>query len=274
MSNWKRGIRQRLERITSPARNSLSLLGTPADPILKALVCKNDITQPIVVISAHPDDETIGIGARLRYLKNLSLVHVTSGAPNLASATRAGFADAASYSAARFEELERALALLEAHPMQKCTLGFVDGDTVRSLAGLVEALTGKLRSKVAIITHAYEGGHPDHNSCALAVQMACERLRASGATPPIRVEYAGYHTYRGRQRSGVLWADERTSMAVVRLDLEERRRKQLAFQAFEFNHGSDRYFVLTAKCIAPLQSMTLPSRRPPAPFSTTSSVGK
>ena len=235
MSNWKRGIRQRLERIAWPARNSLSLLGTPADPILKALTCRNDIAQPIVIVSAHPDDETIGIGARLRYLKNLSLVHVTNGAPNLASAMRAGFTDTASYSAARFKELEHALVLLEAHPVQKRALGFVDGDTVRSLVRLVEALTAELRGKLVIITHAYEGGHPDHDSCAFAVQMSCEQLSASGATPPIRIEYAGYHSYRGRQRSGVLWGGERTSIAVVRLDREDRRRKQLAFQAFEFS---------------------------------------
>jgi LmbE family N-acetylglucosaminyl deacetylase len=263
VGNWKRGIRQCLERIAWPARNSLSLLGTPADPILQALACRNDIAQPIVIVSAHPDDETIGMGARLRYLKNFSLVHVTNGAPNLASATRAGFADTASYSAARFKELERALVLLEAHPLQKRALGFVDGDTVRSLVGLVDALTTELGAKLPIITHAYEGGHPDHDSCAFAVQMACERLRASGANPPIRIEYAGYHSYRGRQRSGVLWAGERTSTAVVRLDAEERRRKLLAFQAFESQSWLGSVFRLDREMYraAPVYDFTLP----PAP---------
>jgi GlcNAc-PI de-N-acetylase len=138
VSNWKRGIRRWLERITWPARNSLVLFGTAADPILRALSCRNDINQPMVITSAHPDDETIGIGARLRYLKNFSLVHVTNGAPTLASATRPDFSDAASYSAARFKELENALAVLEAHPMQKRALGFAGGDTVRSPSVLLK----------------------------------------------------------------------------------------------------------------------------------------
>jgi len=230
--HWQKRYYRWLARLVWPARTSLSLQGSPADPALQALASGQDITEPVVIISAHPDDETIGVGARLRRLKNLTLIHVTNGAPDRPGANLAGFPNPASYSAARFRELEHALDLLEAQPVQRRLLGFVDGNTVHALDRLVDILTGELRGKAVVMTHAYEGGHPDHDSCAFAVQRACERLLSAGEIAPVRVEHTGYHSYKGEQRTGTFWAGERTSIARIRLNDWERNAKAAAFRAF------------------------------------------
>ena len=50
----------------------------------------------------------------------------------------------------------------------------------------------------AVITHAYEGGHPDHDAAAFAVRAAC---RLAAEPPPI-LEMALYHRRDGRLVSG------------------------------------------------------------------------
>jgi N-acetylglucosamine malate deacetylase 2 len=254
---------QFLARFAWPARTSLSLLGSRCDPFLRALVSGQDIADPVVVVSAHPDDETIGIGARMRHLKNLTLIHVTNGAREGPGAQRAGFPDAASYSAARFKELERVLDVLQARPVQRRFLKFVDSETVHSLDRLVDVLTNELRGQSVVVTHAYEGGHPDHDSCAFAVQEACERLAAAGEAPPLRIEHTGYHSYKGELRAGAFWASERTSIVRVRLDAQERRLKAAALQAFESQSWLRSVFRIDRETYraAPVYDFT----QPPAP---------
>src|SRR3954454_5236901 len=82
---------------------------------------------PVAMVVAHPDDEVIGAGAQLARFTNLALVHVTDGAPaDVRDATRAGFASAQDYAAARREELEKALAVAGNEVARKLTLGAVD----------------------------------------------------------------------------------------------------------------------------------------------------
>jgi len=60
-----------------------------------------------VVIVAHPDEETLGCGALLPRLSDVSIVHVTDGAPRAPDdARRHGFGHWAEYARARRLELE------------------------------------------------------------------------------------------------------------------------------------------------------------------------
>jgi LmbE family N-acetylglucosaminyl deacetylase len=45
----------------------------------------------------------------------------------------------------------------------------------------------------AILTHPYEGGHPDHDATAFAVHAACARV----LNPPEVWEFASYHAASG-----------------------------------------------------------------------------
>src|SRR5947199_10702203 len=65
----------------------------------------------VAIVVAHPDDETIGIGAQLPRLPNGLVVVVTDGAPrDGADAQAHGFSGWQDYAAARENELEAALA--------------------------------------------------------------------------------------------------------------------------------------------------------------------
>jgi N-acetylglucosamine malate deacetylase 2 len=203
----------------------------PAD-LLAALEHGDAITAAAAAVVAHPDDETISLGSRLSRLRALELVQVTDGAPlDPADALHAGFPDADSYRLARDREVQAALKVLRARPRRR-GLGVRDQEAVRSLPQMVAALMPLLARVRIVLTHAYEGGHPDHDACACAVQLACERLRARGRPSPVRVEFASYHLAGEDQVSGDFWADDAHPVVRAEMTAADLERKTAAFGAF------------------------------------------
>ena len=82
--------------------------------------------------------------------------------------------------------------------------------------------------QAAVFTHAYEGAHPDHDACALAVQLACNRL---GAAAPLRMEFAGYHRAAGRMQVNRFHPDPACPETAVELTPAERTLKLKAYAA-------------------------------------------
>jgi LmbE family N-acetylglucosaminyl deacetylase len=167
------------------------------EAILARLAAGDCVAERIVIIVAHPDDETIGLGAQLGRFDDALLVHVTDGAPRDGEDARNyGFASVADYAAARQAELAAALRAGGAARLRGLVLGIPDKEAGHDLAGLARRIAGMLRAEAAacVFTHAYEGGHPDHDSAAFAVHAAC-RLAAS---PPAIIEMPFYHRSDGR----------------------------------------------------------------------------
>jgi len=84
-----------------------------------------------------------------------------------------GFSCSDAYAAARRLEFEAARNMLGIAPERCHRLGFPDQETCFHLQAIeagVRALIAEHSIK-GIITHTYEGGHPDHDSVALAVNV-------------------------------------------------------------------------------------------------------
>jgi N-acetylglucosamine malate deacetylase 2 len=129
----------------------------------------------VATVVAHPDDETLGCGALLPRLKGVTLVHVTDGAPrNMDDGATHGFASPEAYAAARRAELEAAVALAGIGPDALVGLGVPDQGAAFRLPDLARGLAALFRERGVrlVLTHAYEGGHPDHDAVAFAAQAA------------------------------------------------------------------------------------------------------
>lgn len=123
-----------------------------------------------LIVAAHPDDETIGAGiwmARHKHRERITIVHITDGAPR-------GYDRREEYARARRLELAAALEIASIRPEQCRQLGHVDQEAYLHLSELVDEISGlieELRPEL-VLTHPYEGGHPDHDAAAFAVAHA------------------------------------------------------------------------------------------------------
>lgn len=206
-------------------------------------------TPRAMLVFAHPDDETVALGARLGRFRSAILVHATDGAPRNEQDSRAkGFASLDDYRQAREEELTRALAISGLRGIQRERLGIPDQEASLHLPFLVRELERLLaqHKPEVIFTHPYEGGHPDHDACAFAVHRAIALLRKRGEAAPEIVEAAFYHAGRnGIEAGDFLPTDEEPVPAEYLLTEEERRRKQARLACFTTQRETLRNFSLT-----------------------------
>jgi N-acetylglucosamine malate deacetylase 2 len=157
-----------------------------------------------LVIVAHPDDEVIAAGALFTRLPKAGVICFTDGAPRKSGDARAaGFDNWLDYAAARRQEAEAALALLGRDLAPRQYLGIADQEIIFNLVAATRFLIKPLRSGFDyIVTHPYEGGHPDHDAVAFAVHAACALIARSEVRPPIILEAAFYNSAGGDNSTG------------------------------------------------------------------------
>ena len=199
--------------------------------LVQALCAAEPVAFPAtMVVAAHPDDEAVGAGSRLPRLKHAHFVYVTDGAPaDGQDAARHGLT-VGGYRALRRSERDAALALCGIGASQVVDLGCPDQQAARRLPQLAMRLADLFLAMRAqsVLTHSYEGGHPDHDATAFAVHAAAALLRRRGEAAPELVEMTSYH--RGTQglRAGEFLPDAQADagLASVHLDADAQRRKR------------------------------------------------
>ena len=228
-----------------------------------------------MVVLAHPDDEVLALGARLERFCASVLLCVTDGAPTDGEDARAhGFATLAAYREARRAELDAALALAgvpaeRARALRLEKNGMRTVEDKSAMACLVE-ITRQLQAELerfrpeVLVTHPYEGGHPDHDSCAFSVHAAVQLLRVSN--PPVIVEAPSYFNgERGMVTGSFLPCPASSHVIVCELSPEEQARKQARLACFQSqqailaNFGTERELFR----IAPVYDFTAPPHAGP-----------
>jgi LmbE family N-acetylglucosaminyl deacetylase len=204
-----------------------------AEPLL-ALLADGEapVDLPVLLVAAHPDDEVIGVGAQLSRFRDITLLHATDGAPRDGrDMAMHGFADVDSYAAARRRELLEAIAVAGIATDRVLACGIPDQQATLRLADLTRQLVVLIATlrPAALITHAYEGGHPDHDATAFAVHAA---LRLTDAPRPVLLEMAGYHAGRQGMETGCFLPVPGSAPVRLPVPPAAKKRKQCMIACF------------------------------------------
>lgn len=185
--------------LRKPRRSSFSVTATESSAgteLLRRLCAPagDPLSPPRTLLAlAHPGDETVGAASRLTRIDAAAFVYATSGAPSdLRPARAAGCETAEEYAQLRRRETFRALAHVGISSERVVFLDYPDQQAALRLAPLAADLRRWIvaTQPEVVLTHSYEGVHPDHDAVAFAVHAAVAAVRREEGTGPTIIEFA------------------------------------------------------------------------------------
>ena len=201
--------------------------------LAKSLELRSDL-RPLI-LAAHPDDEAVGASAVIMRCPETTVVYLTDGAPrdrNLRSPDVIGPRER--YVRTRVLEANAALRVAGIEGDQSIFLGVVDQEAVFEIAPRAlyfASLLERLRPDI-VITHPYEGGHPDHDAAALIARLSLNILTCADVPVPDLVEMTSYHARDGALVVGAFLDRSAQPSMVIELSSEELGRKRAMLNAY------------------------------------------
>ena len=179
-----------------------------------------------LVLVAHPDDEAVGCAGLLQRMDDPIVVFATDGAPRSDYFWKQ-YGSREAYANLRAEEAEKALAAVGVTHLHR--LGdepCADQELYLNLSSAYEQIEQLIEAELpqAILTHAYEGGHPDHDVCAFLATQAGKRYGLPVWEMPL------YHRASGDVARQSFISPDRQQ--VIELTHEELIRKHDAYAAY------------------------------------------
>jgi len=187
----------------------------------------------LLVSAAHPDDETIGASMLLSRYPQSSVAFLTDGAPRDTRLWSAGAnGSREEYAETRRQEAFRALDYAGVSAHKVFWLGGVDQEAAFEMVPLAERLA-KLIHQICpaiVVTHAYEGGHPDHDAAAMIAKIAISWVDEK--IQPALLEMTSYHAIDGRCVTGEFIGSASSPEIGFELSRDDRARKRNMMDAY------------------------------------------
>jgi N-acetylglucosamine malate deacetylase 2 len=201
------------------------------------LARRERIPERVVVVVAHPDDEVLAAGSRMALMEDLTVIHITDGSPrDMEDARCLGIESREDYARLRRREVVAAMEALGAEAELLC-YWHADKEAILHGAAILDQLTEDIAGAAVVITHAYEHGHPDHDTAALCVRLAVHRLHADGAETPRVYEFPIYSLEAGQPVFGRFHPDPTAPETVLPMTEAERARRNAALAEYRSQSG-------------------------------------
>jgi LmbE family N-acetylglucosaminyl deacetylase len=182
-----------------------------------------------LVLVAHPDDEAVACAALLQRIRAPLVVFATDGAPR-DSFFWQQYGSRAEYARLRHEEAHHALLAVGVRRLEWLNGGaFIDQELFRSFPRAYEELLAIARrhQATALLTLAYEGGHPDHDACSALAFAAGRELALPVWEAPL------YHAAAGTpaRQQFLAAAGTEQSLQLTSAELERKRTMWAAYSS-------------------------------------------
>jgi LmbE family N-acetylglucosaminyl deacetylase len=202
-----------------------------------------DLTQGMrcSVIVAHPADEVVGAGCLISKLVDVTVLHVTDGAPrDMQDAKAAGFEKRSEYAQARREECLAALAIAHVPDDRVVEFAVPDHCAAHCLVDLTKKIATFLQQSEAdiVVTHPYEGAHPDHDATAFATHAALRLMKENGLKPPVLFEMALHPSTDFKAKVAEFLPGSERETTTLLLDEQSQKLKQQMLACFETQRHS------------------------------------